>query len=81
MRTKQGDREQRPAEAAQGLAAEVAHLRALMDHAQDAIVEIGLDASLLYVGPRFSEIFGWQPGEILGKSVLELVHTPNTPAE
>ena len=56
------------------LAAEAARFRALTDHAQDAIIEIAFDASLLYVGPRFTELFGWTPGEILGKHALELVH-------
>ena len=26
------------------------------------------------MGPRFTELFGWKPGEILGKYALELVH-------
>jgi len=56
------------------LAAEEARFRALTEHAQDAIVEIALDASLLYVSPRFTELFGWRSAEILGKHSLELVH-------
>ncbi len=56
------------------LAMEAARFRALTEHAQDAIIEIALDASLLYVGPRFTELFGWKPAEILGKHALELVH-------
>ncbi len=58
----------------EALTAEAARFRALTDHAQDAIIEIALDASLLYVGPRFTELFGWIPGEILGKHALDLVH-------
>jgi len=56
------------------LAAEAERFRALTDHAQDAIVEVARDAGLLYVGPRFTQLFGWSASEILGKSVLELVH-------
>jgi PAS domain S-box-containing protein len=74
MSAKQGKDRELAAVAARALAAEAAHLRALTDHAQDAIVEIALDGSLLYVGPRFTELFGWMPGEILGKRALELVH-------
>ncbi|HEY8155972.1 MAG TPA: PAS domain S-box protein, partial [Myxococcota bacterium] len=56
------------------LAADPARFRALTEHAQDAIAEISLDARLLYVSPRFTELFGWQPDEITGKNALELVH-------
>jgi PAS domain S-box-containing protein len=56
------------------LAAEEARLRVLAGHVQDAIVEVALDSTVLYVSPRFTTLFGWEPGEVLGKPGLELVH-------
>ena len=56
------------------LAADPARFRALTEHAQDAIAEISLDARVLYVSPRFTELFGWKPDEITGKHALELIH-------
>jgi PAS domain S-box-containing protein len=48
--------------------------RALTEHARDAILEIGGDARMLYVSPGFTEAYGYQPEEVLGRSALELVH-------
>ncbi|HEY8156486.1 MAG TPA: PAS domain S-box protein [Myxococcota bacterium] len=56
------------------LSVDPARFRALTEHGHDAIVEISLDASVLYVSPRFTELFGWQPGEISGKHALDLIH-------
>ena len=58
----------------QDLRADPARFRALTEHAQDAIAEISLDARVLYVSPRFTELFGWKPDEITGKQALDLIH-------
>jgi PAS domain S-box-containing protein len=50
------------------------HFRALTEHARDAIVEIGREGQLLYVSPAFTEIAGWTPAQVVGRSALELVH-------
>jgi PAS domain S-box-containing protein len=54
--------------------AELERFRALAEQARDAITEITPDARFLYVSPSFTELFGYLPDEVLGKSALELIH-------
>ena len=48
--------------------------RALAEHAQDVIAEITPTGEYLYASPSFAEVWGWQPQDVIGHSVLELVH-------
>ena len=48
--------------------------RALAEHARDSIAEITPEGKFLYVNPAFTEISGFQPGEVLGGNALDLVH-------
>lgn len=48
--------------------------RALVQHASDIIMVIGLDASVRYVSPAFEAILGHSSADTVGKSGLHLVH-------
>jgi diguanylate cyclase (GGDEF)-like protein/PAS domain S-box-containing protein len=50
------------------------HFRALVQHASDIIMVIGLDANIRYVSPAFEAILGYSPVEAIGMAGLELAH-------
>jgi two-component system, cell cycle sensor histidine kinase and response regulator CckA len=50
------------------------HFRALIEHAHDIVVLLGTDGSILYQSPSTERVLGYPPGDLVGTSVLDLVH-------
>jgi len=50
------------------------NFRLIAEMASDVIVRRTMDGRRLYVSPSCRAVFGYEPEELLGKSVLELVH-------
>jgi PAS domain S-box-containing protein len=48
--------------------------RTLVENAHDLIVEIMYDGRIMYASSNHKEILGYEPGELLGKNVFELMH-------
>ena len=48
--------------------------RTLIEHSYDIIAETDIDGSFLYINPTFSEVLGYEEGELLGKNVFEHIH-------
>ena len=48
--------------------------RALVQHASDIIMVIGLDTTVSYVSPAFEAILGYSSADTLGVSGLQLIH-------
>jgi len=57
----------------QRLVEEEAHIRALLETASDVTIVI-TDAEVVYQSPSAERLFGYAPGELLGKRYLDLVH-------
>jgi diguanylate cyclase (GGDEF)-like protein/PAS domain S-box-containing protein len=55
------------------LAAEEAHVRALLAHASDVTLVIA-DARITYQSPSAEHLLGYPPGSLLGVSYLDLIH-------
>ncbi len=48
--------------------------RTLVENANDLIVETSYDARFLYVSSNHKEILGYEPEDLLGKNVFDLMH-------
>jgi len=48
--------------------------RTLVENAHDLIIEIMYDGRIMYASSNHKEILGYDPGELLGKNVFELMH-------
>ncbi|GEM_PF-1757078 len=48
--------------------------RTLVENAHDLILEILYDGSVMYVSSNHKEILGYEPEELLGKNVFDLMH-------
>ena len=48
--------------------------RALIERAHDIVVLLGLDGSIRYQSPATERVLGYSPEELVGTSVLEIVH-------
>ena len=48
--------------------------RFLSENSSDLILLLGLDGLRKYVSPSFTEILGWSPDEVIGKSVYGSMH-------
>jgi PAS domain S-box-containing protein len=48
--------------------------RALTENSPTFVVEIAADAQVLYASPRFTELLGYAPDDLLGAGVEDLVH-------
>ncbi len=48
--------------------------RALVENSLDAIAILGSELEVLYENPIAARILGYEPGEFVGKDVLELIH-------
>jgi diguanylate cyclase (GGDEF)-like protein/PAS domain S-box-containing protein len=51
-----------------------AYFRALVENARDVIHVINEDRTTRYITPSVKHLLGWDPGEVAGRSALELVH-------
>ena len=50
------------------------YFRALIEQAQDIIAVLDADAALKYASPSVRAVLGFVPEELVGRSILELVH-------
>ena len=53
--------------------ADAARLRAIVDAANEAILGVDTDGTVLFFSPSAERLFGWSAGEIIGRSGDELV--------
>ena len=61
------------------LAQEEARYRLLADNVTDVILRSGRDSGIEYVSPSVTKVLGWQPSDIVGKSMRELIHPDDLP--
>jgi PAS domain S-box-containing protein len=66
--------ERRRGDTLRQLAESEANFRLIAEMASDVIVRRTIEGKRLYVSPSSRQVFGYEPDELLGKSVLELVH-------
>jgi PAS domain S-box-containing protein len=66
--------DQRRREVERQLAESESNFRVIADMASDVIVRRTMAGKRLYVSPSSRQVFGYEPEELRGKSVLELVH-------
>ena len=57
-----------------------AMFRSLVENANDAIYSLSLDGILTYLSPNFTEMFGYDVSEFLGKSFTPLIHPDDVAA-
>jgi diguanylate cyclase (GGDEF)-like protein/PAS domain S-box-containing protein len=60
--------------AVQALRRSEAYFRALVENARDVIHVINEDRTTRYITPSVRHLLGWDPAELVGKSVLDLLH-------
>lgn len=60
--------------AAQALADSEAHFRLLAEHSTDVVLRVTLDGRISWASPSSKRTMGWEPGMLMGRSALELVH-------
>lgn len=48
--------------------------RTLLNNLSDAVIEVAIDSTLTYCSPQIKDIFGYEPKEVLGKSLLDFIH-------
>ena len=53
--------------------ADAARLRAIVDAANEAILGVDTDGTVLFFSPSAERLFGWSAGEIIGRSGDDLV--------
>jgi PAS domain S-box-containing protein len=57
-----------------------AKFRRLVEGANDLIWSADQDGVFTYLSPQFKDIFGWNPSEWIGKSMIGLVHPEDLPS-
>lgn len=48
--------------------------RTLVENTSALICEIGIDGQFLYISPNLRDVLGYEPGELVGRDLFELVH-------
>ncbi|MFQ5706959.1 MAG: PAS domain S-box protein [bacterium] len=48
--------------------------RAITENTYDLICETGVDRNFLYLSPNYKEVLGYDPEELIGRDIFELVH-------
>jgi len=51
------------------------HFRALIENALDVILLLGYDQAITFASPSVKRVLGYEPEQLLGRSLLELVHS------
>ena len=54
-------------------------LRMMLDIASDVVFELGPDLSYRWVSPSVTEVLGWQPDDLVGRSAEDLIHPDDLP--
>jgi PAS domain S-box-containing protein len=62
------------------LAKSEAKFRRLVEGANDLIWSADQDGVFTYLSPQFKDLFGWEPSEWIGKSMIGLVHSEDLPS-
>jgi diguanylate cyclase (GGDEF)-like protein/PAS domain S-box-containing protein len=65
---------------ASALASSQANLRLLAASSTDLVTRIGLDDRIKYASPSASQVMGWMPGELAGRSVFADINPADLPA-
>lgn len=68
--------EERVAQRTAELAASEAKFRALVESSSDWIWELDQEARYTFVSPKVANILGWEPEELLGRQLADLLATP-----
>lgn len=67
-------------EAQESLAQKERFFRSLIENAWDVMTVIKQDGTIVYESPSIQRVLGWEPGELLGKNVSDLVHPDDLPS-
>jgi len=54
--------------------------RALTENTYDLISEIDSSERYLYLSPNYQDVLGYEPGELIGYRVIDLIHPEDSPA-
>ena len=60
--------------AEQEMAASEARYRLIAENALDVVIRAGTDGVISWVSPSVTEVLGWEPAELLGRTQQSLVH-------
>jgi diguanylate cyclase (GGDEF)-like protein/PAS domain S-box-containing protein len=63
----------------EGLRASETRFRLLAVSSRDAILLVNLEARVMYASPAVTEMLGWEPPQVLGKSYREAFHPDDIP--
>ncbi|HSU15079.1 putative bifunctional diguanylate cyclase/phosphodiesterase [Longimicrobium sp.] len=66
--------------AVQALRHSEAYFRALVENARDVIHVINEDRTTRYITPSVRHLLGWEPAELVGRSVLDIIHPDDAEA-
>ena len=53
--------------------------RTLIEHSYDIIIETNVNGTFLYINPTFCDVLGYEPDELLGRSIFENIHEDDAP--
>ena len=67
--------------AEQALAMSEARYRMIFEHANDIVLTLELDGRIVTINPAVRDILGYQPEELIGKSIYEFVPTQLMPMQ
>jgi PAS domain S-box-containing protein len=56
------------------------HFRSLIENASDLIAIVGADGIVRYQSPASRRILGWEPSELVGRPIREVIHPEDLPA-
>lgn len=62
------------------LKASEAKFRSLVENANDAIYAMSVDGIFSYLSPNFTDMFGYEVSEFVGKSFIPIIHPEDVPA-
>jgi PAS domain S-box-containing protein len=66
-------------QAAEMLRQSEAHFRSLIENGQDIISILDDHGTILYESPSIERVMGYEPGEIIGKSIFDFIHLEDFP--
>ena len=62
------------------LRASEANYRALAENTSDLVLETDIDGHFTFASPSYKDVLGYDPNELLGTSIFDLVHPEDHPA-